>query len=76
MASRVVRRAFQLADLPWSEATIEAVIDLAAGMPGRTRDLQLGLRIVRDREYVRGSGPSLERFVADHAKERSEGDSP
>ncbi len=76
MASRVVRRAFQLADLPWNETTIDAVLDLAAGRPGRKRDLQVGLRIVRDREHVRGSGPSLERFVADRTKERSEGDSP
>ena len=58
MASRVVRRAFQLADLPWTEATIDAVVDLAAGRPGRRRDLQSGLRVERDREYVRGSGPS------------------
>jgi tRNA(Ile)-lysidine synthase len=65
MASRVARRAFQMADLPWNEASIDAVVDLAAGRPGRSRDLQLGLRVVRDREYVRGSGPSLERFAAE-----------
>ncbi|CAN5745840.1 hypothetical protein BH18ACT17_BH18ACT17_14950 [soil metagenome] len=65
MASRVVRRALQLADLPWTESTIAAVLDLAAGRPGRSRDLPLGLRIVRDGGYVRGSGPSLERYVAD-----------
>ena len=68
MASRVVRRAFQLADLPWNEATIDAVLDLAAGRPGRKRDLQLGLRIVRDQRYVRGSGPSLERFLAERTQ--------
>jgi tRNA(Ile)-lysidine synthase len=75
MASRVVRRAFQLADLPWNEPAIDAVLDLADGRPGRSRDLQLGLRITRDRGYVRGSGPSLERFVADRKKARPEGDS-
>ena len=34
MASRVARRAFQMADLPWNEASIDAVVDLAAGRPG------------------------------------------
>ena len=70
MASRVARRAFQMAGLPWNEASIDAVVDLAAGRPGRSRDLQLGLRVVRDREYVRGSGPSLERFAAEHDPDR------
>ena len=74
MASRVVRRAFQLADLPWTEAAIEATIDLAEGRPGRRRDLRSGLRVVREREYVRGSGPSPERSTADHALDRSQGD--
>ena len=64
MASRVVRRALQVADLPWTEGTIDAVLDLAAGRPGRRRDLPLGLRATRDRGYVRVHGPSLDRFVA------------
>ena len=71
MASRVVRRAFQMADLPWSEAAIDAVVDLANRRPGRRRDLQLGLRVTRDREYVRGSGPSLERDEAGRSHDGS-----
>jgi tRNA(Ile)-lysidine synthase len=58
MASRVIRRAFQMADLPWTEDAIDAVIDLAAGRPGRRRDLVLGLQASRDRAYVRVHGPS------------------
>ncbi len=73
MASRVVRRAFQLADLPWTEGTIDAVLDLAAGRPGRRRDLPLGLRATRDRGYVRVHGPSLDRFVAGHADDDDSG---
>jgi tRNA(Ile)-lysidine synthase len=61
MASRVVRRAFQLAELPWNESTIAAVLDLAAGRAGRRRDLELGVRVVRDERSVRASGPPLER---------------
>ncbi|HEY6567475.1 MAG TPA: TilS substrate-binding domain-containing protein, partial [Actinomycetota bacterium] len=76
MASRVVRRAFQLADLPWTEATIDAVVDLAAGRPGRRRDLQSGLRVERDREYVRGTGPALEAGKDPGALDRSQGDTP
>lgn len=60
MASRVVRRGFQLADLPWNEGAIDAVLDLASGRPGRRRDLHLGLRAQRDREYVRVSGPTID----------------
>ena len=77
MATRVVRRAFQLADLSWTEATIDAVIDLAAGRPGRRRDLQLGLRVERDREYVRGAGRSPEGSEDQGALDRSrQGDMP
>ncbi len=76
MASRVVRRAFQLADLPWTEASIDAVIDLAGGRPGRRRDLRSGLRVLREREYVRGSGPSPDRSTADQALDRSQGEMP
>jgi tRNA(Ile)-lysidine synthase len=53
MASRVVRRGFQLADLPWTEDSIDAVLDLASGRPGRRRDLVLGSHAERDRLYVR-----------------------
>jgi tRNA(Ile)-lysidine synthase len=55
IASRVVRRAFQLADGGWDEPTIEAVLDLAHGRPGRRRDLVLGSTALRDRQYVRVS---------------------
>jgi tRNA(Ile)-lysidine synthase len=60
MASRVVRRAFQLADLAWTEDAIDAVLDLAAGRPGRRRDLVLGSHAERDREHVRVHGRTLD----------------
>jgi tRNA(Ile)-lysidine synthase len=59
MASRIVRRGFQMTELPWDEAAIDAVLDLASGRPGRRRDLLRGLRAWRDREYVRVDRPSL-----------------
>jgi tRNA(Ile)-lysidine synthase len=75
MASRVVRRGFQLAGLPWTEDSIVAVIDLTRGRPGRRRDLPLGLRATRDREYVRVGGPSLDDIVAGRAGDiRAPGD--
>jgi tRNA(Ile)-lysidine synthase len=67
MASRIVIRAFQLADLPWTNDTIDAVIDLASGRPGRRRDLYLGLRAERDREYVRVTGHTLDEIAADRS---------
>jgi tRNA(Ile)-lysidine synthase len=60
VASRVVRRAFQLADLAWTEDAIDAVLDLAAGRPGRRRDLVLGSRAERDRGHVRVHGRTLD----------------
>jgi hypothetical protein len=60
MASRVVRRAFQMADLPWTEDAIVAVLDLAAGRPGRRRDLVLGSLAERDRLHVRVHGRTLD----------------
>lgn len=63
MASRVVRRAFQLAELPWTEDAIEAVLDLAAGRPGRRRDLVLGAQAERDRLSVRVTRRTLESGV-------------
>ena len=77
MASRVARRAFQIADLPWTDGAIAAVLDLAAGRSGRSRNLSLGLRATRDRAYVRVHGPSLDRFVAGRASiDRSGGGTP
>jgi tRNA(Ile)-lysidine synthase len=58
MASRIVRRGFQMAELAWDHATIEGVLDLAAGRPGRRRDLSGGLMAARDRVYVRVSRAS------------------
>jgi tRNA(Ile)-lysidine synthase len=75
MASRIVIRAFQLADLPWTQDTIEAVTDLASGRPGRRRDLYLGLRAERDREYVRVTGHTLDEIAAEIAADRSTGGS-
>ena len=63
MASRVVRRAFQLAELPWTEEAIDAVLDLARGRPGRRRDLVLGSQVERDRLYVRVTRRTLDSGV-------------
>jgi tRNA(Ile)-lysidine synthase len=63
MASRVVRRAFQLADLAWTEDSIDAVLDLADGRPGRRRDLVLGSRAERDRLFVRVTRRTLDSGV-------------
>jgi tRNA(Ile)-lysidine synthase len=60
LASRVVRRSFQLTDLRWDREAIEAVLDLAAGRPGRRRDLFDGLKAWRDREYVHVSRSSIQ----------------
>jgi tRNA(Ile)-lysidine synthase len=58
IAPRVVRRGFQLTDLNWDHETIAAVLDLAGGRPGRRRDLLLGLKAIREKEYVRVSRSS------------------
>jgi tRNA(Ile)-lysidine synthase len=58
LAPRVVRRGFQITDLNWDHETIAAVLDLAAGRPGRRRDLLLGLKAIREKEYVRVSRSS------------------
>jgi len=58
IAPRVVRRGFQLTDLNWDHETIAAVLDLARGRPGRRRDLLMGLKAVREKEYVRVSRPA------------------
>jgi tRNA(Ile)-lysidine synthase len=44
--------------LPVSRETIEAVLDLAEGRPGRMRDLPEGLKAIREKEYVRVSRSS------------------
>jgi tRNA(Ile)-lysidine synthase len=53
LASRVVRRGFQLAHAGWDERGIDAVLDLARGRPGRRVQLPAGSTAVREREYVR-----------------------
>ena len=65
LASRVIRLgAYNLlatdGSAPWSKEAIEAVLDLARGRPGRTRDLLWGLKAVREKEYVRVSRSSPE----------------
>ena len=57
IAHRVIRMALYGVDLadgpaPWSKDAIEAVLDLANGRPGRSRDLPNGSTAVREREYV------------------------
>jgi tRNA(Ile)-lysidine synthase len=52
LGARVVRRAFQRADIGWDEPSIEAVLDLAGGRPGRRADLVAGALGRRDRRDV------------------------
>lgn len=63
VASRVIRLAVYNAmsgdwAAPWSKDAIEAVLDLAKGRPGRSRDLPNGRRATRDKEYVHVLRPS------------------
>jgi len=53
IASRVVRGALADAGSPGEAAHVAAVLDLAAGRPGRRAALSAGLLARRDREYVR-----------------------
>lgn len=63
LAARIVRMAlWQMAAVddevaPWTRDSVEAVLDLAAGRPGRRRDLPRGRAARRDRVYVRVSSP-------------------
>jgi tRNA(Ile)-lysidine synthase len=52
LAARVVRRAFQRADVGWDMPSIDRVLDLAEGRPGRRADLVAGASARRDRTYV------------------------
>ena len=52
VASRVVRAALATVHVAPATETIGAVLDLAAGRPGRRRQLPGGLLAVRQREYV------------------------
>ena len=67
-ASRVIRSAlYQVMErddvAPWTREAVEAVLDLAAGRPGRRRDLPNGLKARRHREYVSLSRTSPESRV-------------
>ncbi|HSJ51049.1 MAG TPA: tRNA lysidine(34) synthetase TilS [Actinomycetota bacterium] len=68
VGSRVVRlalyRVLSLDDAaPWSKESVDAVLDLAAGRPGRRRDLAHGLKARRARGYVSVSRTSPESRV-------------
>jgi tRNA(Ile)-lysidine synthase len=68
IAARVVRFAlYQVMErddvAPWTKEAVEAVLDLAAGRPGRRRDLPNGLKARREREYVSVSRTSPESRV-------------
>ena len=73
IATRLVRGSLQArtGSTP-EEAHVRAVLDLAAGRPGRRRDLGGGLIAVREREYVRLSrtspGDRDEGRPADHGR--------
>jgi tRNA(Ile)-lysidine synthase len=65
VASRVIRFAVYNAmsgewAAPWSKDAIDAVLDLAAGRPGRRRDLPNGMKAWRDKQYVHIARPSPE----------------
>ena len=63
VASRVVRLGLLRCNALATREDVEAVLDLAAGRPGRRRDLSQGLKAERDREYVSLSRTSPESRV-------------
>jgi hypothetical protein len=68
IASRVVRLAlYRILSgddvVAWSRDAVDGVLDLAAGRPGRRRDLPNGLKARRDAEYVSVSRASPESRV-------------
>jgi len=63
IAARALRLAiYQImadeATAPWTKEATDAVLDLAAGRPGRRRDLPGGLKAAREKGYVRLTRPS------------------
>jgi tRNA(Ile)-lysidine synthase len=52
ISARVVRQAVLRSGGPPTREDVDAVLDLAAGRPGRRRDLSSGLKASRDKEYV------------------------
>lgn len=63
VASRVVRLALLRCNAIAAREDVDAVLDLAAGRPGRRRDLSQGLKAARDPEYVELSRTSPESRV-------------
>ena len=67
LAARIVRMAlWQMAAVddevaPWTRDAVDAVVDLAAGRPGRRRDLPGGRTARRYRVYVRVASPAAGR---------------
>ena len=57
IATRLVAQAIFRCASSVSRSDVDAVLDLAAGRPGRRRDLSAGLKARRDREYVRIASP-------------------
>jgi tRNA(Ile)-lysidine synthase len=53
IATRLVAQAIHRCGSTASRADVDAVLDLAAGRPGRRRDLSGGLKARRDRQHVR-----------------------
>jgi tRNA(Ile)-lysidine synthase len=58
LSTRVVRSALAAAGVTGEARHVDALIDLAAGRPGRRAALPAGLLARRDREYVRLSQPT------------------
>lgn len=63
ISSRVARAAVYRCGVVPTQDDVDAILDLAAGRPGRRRDLTGGLLAVRDREYVSISRTSPESRV-------------
>jgi hypothetical protein len=60
ISRRLVARAIFRCGVAATDADVVAVLDLAAGRPGRRRDLSTGLKARRAREYVSLSRTSPE----------------
>ncbi|MCI0634344.1 MAG: tRNA lysidine(34) synthetase TilS [Actinobacteria bacterium] len=63
LARDLIRHVLFSIDAPASQESIDAIRDLAAGRPGRRRDLPNGLKARREREYVSLSRTSPESRV-------------
>jgi tRNA(Ile)-lysidine synthase len=65
IAGRLVAKVLHRLGALATRADVLAVVDLAAGRPGRGRSLSAGLRARRDRGYVRIARPSPEPGITD-----------